>query len=218
MKKFAPCTSYKIGFFGLLALIIVLFGLFASSTLLKRTYKNRAEENKLDAVVPEVTDTPKISNTKVLIATISAFIKRDAEEVYDVTFEEVMYKPKPRIKTDQNVISFIKTEDFKIIENQSDPRILTCSFSGETILKPVEIPITSDPTKPLSNEEVIASPETEIVESLIDEKFLSGGYLNHTYTIDYAYDLDVTPNPGHQKQCTITRIEIQIVAGKEVAE
>ena len=215
MKNVAPCTSYKIGFFGLLTLIIILFGLFASSSLLKMTYKNRAVESELKASLPEVTDAPKNSNTEVLIATIPAFIKRQNEEVYDVTIEEVMFKPKPKAQTNPNVISFISSSDFKILEKQSEPRILTCSFFGKTILKPVEKPVMSDPTKSKLEGEV--APVIEIVEKLIDNKFLKDGYRGHTYLIDFIHDLDVTPNPGHQKLCTITRIMMQADVKEEVS-
>jgi len=213
MKKLNSCARYKIGFFALLILIMLGFGLFVSSSFTKFSYKNRASETGMAPALPPVEEaTPVAQEKRFMIATISAFQKGADADTYNVTMEEVIFKTfDEEKKADKNksMMLFTRPEDLNKADEVIPAKVLTCSFTGKTISQLVEL---ATGNQQQTTDGTVTSPETVITEKLIpiDEAFLKDGFLNHSYMVDYEFDTDVTPNPGHQKLCTITGLRMQV--------
>jgi len=215
MNKLTSCDRYKIGFFGLLVIVIGMIGYFVSSSNTNLTYKNRAEMNNLNVVpTPEAGQStdgqmgngePDLNNFS-MIATISSMLPEvGKKDTYRIAFKEVPFKPINEGgfgKEGSPVMLFANVEASP--EATPDPEQLTetvCSFVGTVIPQTIQVPL---PQEQGDNGTVSQSVSTKVINIPIDSLIAKKSYELHTFLIEYMY------TPADQKEvCVIKNISMQ---------
>jgi len=219
MNKLTSCDRYKIGFFGLLVIVIGMIGYFVSSSNTNLTYKNRAEMNNLNVVpTPEAGQStdgqmgngePDLNNFG-MIATITSLLPEvGKKDTYRIAFKEVQYKPIDEGgfgKEGSPVMLFANVEASpeatpEPTEDPENPTEPTCSFVGTVIPQTIQVPL---PQEQGDNGTVSQSSNTKVINIPIESLIAKKSYELHTFLIEYMY------TPADQKKvCVIKTISMQ---------
>jgi hypothetical protein len=210
MKKISSCDRYKIGFFGLLILIVGMFGYYVSTT--KLSYQNRAAFNSLNEFTSTGVKPGSSGNAGIrpdmnrygFVAVISSFIPvQETAKTYSITFKAAPYTPLGKGSSKNGVALMAETGDSSI-RAQEDSEKPTCTFVGETVQKNAMLP-KSAPDKINTDGTVTHTvPPTKFVEIPVAQLLSNDDYKNHTYMISYKYD----PADQHVT-CVISSIIVQ---------
>lgn len=216
MNKLTSCDRYKIGFFGMLIIVIGMIGYFVSSSNSNLTYKNRASMSFLNKLPTEGASVdgqqgvgePDLNNFS-MVATISSMLPEvGKKDTYRIAFVEVPYKPLDGGNFGQEgspVMLFSSVEASP--EATPDPdenETITgtvCSFVGTVIPQTIQVPL---PEEQGDNGTVSQTSNTKVINIPIESLIANKSYELHTFLIEYMY------TPADQKKiCVIKNISMQ---------
>jgi hypothetical protein len=210
----ASCTRYKIGFFGLLVVIVVLFSLYVSSTVMNMTYKNRASDTNLTpAGQGSGVSSPEMIMTPVHIIAMHPNQPDSTPPTYIVTIEEAPVSPLavPSHAHDITMLGASGATNTPIPSPRptSPPNRLTCTLTPRTLITenihpstaPTPIETAHDMITPIttsapSTESTIPHSASDLMQIVADDHIMT-----RTYTV--GYQIDAT------NVCTITSVILQ---------
>ncbi|MFZ2206594.1 MAG: hypothetical protein WAV29_03960 [Microgenomates group bacterium] len=214
MNKLTSCDRYKIGFFGLLIIVVGMIGYYVSSSNTNLSYKNRASINNLNELPAEGENVdgqqgvgePDLNNFS-MIATISSMLPEvGKKDTYRIAFVEVPYKPLDGGGFGQEgspVMLFSSVEASPEATPDPDETITEtiCSFVGTVIPQTIQVPL---PEEQGDNGTVSQTSNTKVINIPIDSLITNKSYELHTFLIEYMY------TPADQKKvCVIKNISMQ---------
>jgi hypothetical protein len=215
MNKLTSCDRYKVGFFGLLIVVVGMIGYFVSSSNLNLTYKNRASMNFLNKLPTEGASVdgqqgglgePDLNNFS-MIATISSMLPEvGKKDTYRIAFVEVPYKPLDGSDFGQEgspAMLFSNVDATPEATPDPDETITgtVCSFVGTIIPQTIQVPL---PEEQGDNGTVSQTSNTKVITIPIKSLIANKSYELHTFLIEYIY------TPADQKKiCVIKNISMQ---------
>jgi len=217
MNKLTSCDRYKIGFFGLLIIVVGMIGYYVSSSNTNLSYKNRASINNLNELPAEGENVdgqqgvgePDLNNFSMIAHITSLLPEVGKKDTYRISFKEVPFKPIDEGgfgKEGSPVMLFANVEASpeatpEPTEDPENPTEPTCSFVGTVIPQTIQVPL---PQEQGDNGTVSQSSNTKVINIPIESLIAKKSYELHTFLIEYMY------TPADQKKvCVIKTISMQ---------